>query len=211
MGSDAPTAADDERPLRTVTVRSFKLARVELTSEQYAVFARAVGRAAPELDGKQPAINISWNDAQAFIAWLNATSGMKFRLPSEAEWEYAARAGSATDYWWGDAYSADYANGTGTAGRDIWMESAPVGQSPANAFGLHDMNGNVWEWTADCYVQDYAGASSDGSPATGAADCGRVLRGGSWCDTPAWMRSATRNWFDAEERFDYVGVRLAHD
>jgi formylglycine-generating enzyme required for sulfatase activity len=185
--------------------------RFDLTSAQYAVFEQAVGTISPANRNAYPAVNVSWDDAQALIAWLNARSAVKFRLPSEAEWEYATRAGSDTDYWWGNAYSADEANGTGVKGRDVWMELAPVGQFPANRIGLYDMLGNVWQWTQDCYVPNYRGAPTDGSPVAGAADCGRVLRGGSWCDTPAWMRSSTRNWFDAAERFDYIGVRLAQD
>ncbi len=213
MGSEAG-AAEDEMPARDVSVRAFRLSRFEVTAAQYAAFAAATGRmqavVLPEA-ASLPAVNVSWDDAQAFIAWLNALSGESFRLPTEAEWEYAARAGSPAAYWWGDAFAADRVNGTGIHGRDRWLEAAPVGQFAANPFELHDMLGNAWEWTADCYFPDYAGAPSDGTARAGEPACGRVLRGGSWSDTAAWLRTATRNWFESGERFDYIGFRLAQD
>jgi formylglycine-generating enzyme required for sulfatase activity len=211
MGSTSHGSADDEHPVREVRLRAFRLARYDITEAQFAIYQRARGLPTPADPGALPAVNISWDDAQAFIAWLDAASGRHFRLPSEAEWEYAARAGTRTDYWWGDSWSADYANGTGVRGRDIWAERAPVGRFPANRFGLFDMLGNVWQWTADCYAATYRNAPTDGSPVSGNSDCGRVLRGGSWCDTPDWMRVSTRNWFEADDRFDYVGVRLAEE
>lgn len=204
--------AEDEQPVHEVALKSFRLARFEVTAAQFAVFAAASGRTiALSSDPLQPAVNVSWNDAQAFIEWLNRLSGESYRLPTEAEWEYAARAGSTTAYEWGDTFEAERLNGTGTQGRDRWLEIAPVGQFAPNAFGLYDMLGNVWEWTADCYHSNYEGAPIDGSARPGAASCGRVLRGGSWSDQADWLRSATRNWFDAADRFDYIGLRLAHD
>lgn len=207
-----PGVAEDEHPPREVTLRSFRLGRFEITAAQFAVFAAATGRAAAiPANAMAPAVNVSWDDAQAFIRWLNAVSGERYRLPTEAEWEYAARAGSTTVYPWGDTFNATLLNGTGRHGSDQWLELAPVGQFAANNFGLHDMLGNVWEWTQDCYRPDYHGAPVDGSAQTGEPGCGRVLRGGSWSDRAEWLRPATRNWFDAGERFDYVGFRLAGD
>jgi formylglycine-generating enzyme required for sulfatase activity len=213
MGNDLGHA-DDELPVHRVDVRRFQLSRHEVTGRQFAVFARATGRtrgAAAAEESDHPATNISWDDAVAFIAWVNGSGVQQYRLPTEAEWEYAARAGTATRFWWGDEFQAGYVNGAGVSGNDRWAETAPVGSFPANPFGLHDILGNVWEWTADCYTPNYERAQPDGSAARGEQDCGRVLRGGSWSDTPLWLRSATRNWFDRGERFDYVGFRLASD
>ncbi len=213
MGSTSGIG-EDEHPAHRVSLRAFHLSRFEITRAQYQVFLRAMGRSAEKgpTDGSDhPAVNVSWDDAQRFISWLNGSSGEGYRLPTEAEWEYAARAGSATEYSWGDLFERDYLNGTGVGGHDQWLETAPVGRFPANAFGLHDMLGNVWEWTADCYHPDYENAPVDGSAHTGEETCGRVLRGGSWSDIPAWLRTATRNWFDRGDHFDYVGLRLARD
>lgn len=207
-----PGVVEDEHPQHDVTVRGFRLGRFEVTAAQFAEFAKATGRSA-EASGEAayPAVNVSWDDAQAFIQWLNAVSGERYRLPTEAEWEYAARAGSISTYPWGDAFDATQLNGTGLHGRDRWLETAPVGQFAPNAFGLYDMLGNVWEWTQDCYRPDYEGAPVDGGARAEEPGCGRVLRGGSWSDRAEWLRPATRNWFDAGDRFDYVGFRLAAD
>jgi len=209
MGSDAGLA-EDEHPAHEVEVRAFSLSRYEVTFEQYTAFAAATARpVSAAAHPGHPAINISWDDAQAFVSWLNALSGAQYRLPSEAEWEYAARAGSRSAYWWGDEFIAQNVNGSGS--QDGWAETSPVGSFTQNPFGLYDMLGNVWEWTADCYHADYTGASGHSAPRSGPETCGRVLRGGSWSDTAIWLRSATRNWFDRSDRFDYVGFRLAHD
>ncbi|MEQ1579145.1 MAG: SUMF1/EgtB/PvdO family nonheme iron enzyme [Steroidobacteraceae bacterium] len=213
MGS-LPGQGEDEQPVHAVTVASFMMSRYEVSASQFAIFEKATGRT-PVGDGssgeRRPAANISWDDAVAFIKWLNALGGTRYRLPSEAEWEYAARGGLATAYWWGDSYQQGRVNGSGLGGADVWAETAPVDTLAANAYGLYHVLGNVWEWTADCYFPDYDGATPDGSARKGDDACGRVLRGGSWSDTPVWLRASTRNWFDRTERFDYVGFRLAAD
>jgi len=212
MGS-ASGVGEDEHPVHPVTVNAFLLSRFEVTASQFAVFERETGRPATQnpLQANHPAINISWDDAMAFIRWLNQSSRLRFRLPSESEWEYAARAGATTEYWWGNDFVPGRINGTGLRGDDTWTETAPVDSLAPNGRGLYHVLGNVWEWTADCYYADYAGSPGDGSARPGEDACGRVLRGGSWSDTPAWLRVSTRNWFDRTERFDYVGVRLAAD
>lgn len=213
MGSDSGQG-EDEQPVHAVSVPSFLLSRYEVTAAQFAIFEQETGRtpvgggyAGPD----HPAANISWDDAVAFTAWLNRLGDVAYRLPSEAEWEFAARGGSSGRYWWGDSYQPGNVNGSGLGAADVWAETAPVHSLPANPFGLFNVLGNVWEWTADCYFPDYTGAAADGSARTGDEACGRVLRGGSWSDTPAWLRTSTRNWFDRAERFDYVGFRLAAD
>lgn len=213
MGSD-DGQGEDEQPAHAVTVPSFLLSRYEVSAAQFAVFEQDTGRTpvgAGQAGPDHPASNVSWDDAMAFITWLNQRGDVAFRLPTEAEWEFTARAGSRERYWWGDSYEPGMANGSGLGAADVWAETAPVHSLSPNTFGLFNVLGNVWEWTADCYFPDYVGAPANGSARTGDEACGRVLRGGSWSDTPAWLRTSTRNWFDRAERFDYVGFRLAAD
>lgn len=213
MGSP-PGRGEDEQPLHSVTVRSFLMSKYEVSASQFAIFEQATGRTPDsngQLGGEHPAANISWDDAVGFVSWLNSLSSGRYRLPSEAEWEYAARGGSSAAYWWGESYLAGQVNGTGLGAADVWAETAPVNSLAANAYGLHHVLGNVWEWTADCYFPDYGSAPADGSARSGDDACGRVLRGGSWSDTPMWLRVSTRNWFDRTERFDYIGFRLVAD
>ena len=133
-------------------------------------------------------INVSWDDAQAYVAWLSKETGQPYRLLSEAEWEYAARAGTTTRYSWGDdPPTPEQAN----FGRNVG-KTTEVGTYPPNPWGLHDMHGNVWEWVEDCWNESYQGAPSDGSAWT-SGDCSRrVLRGGSWVNDPEYLRSADR-------------------
>ena len=142
-----------------------------------------------------PAINVNWDDAQTYVKWLSGITGKDYRLLSEAEYEYAARAGTETKYPWGDDIKLDgkpMANCDGCGGEWGGKQTAPVGSFPANSFGLYDMVGNVWEWTEDCWHENYDGAPADGSPWTN-GDCDtRVGRGGSWVDLPDLLRSASR-------------------
>ena len=170
-----------------------------------------------------PAVCLNWYDAQAYVAWLNAkvrgrlaaASGGDgpYRLPSEAEWEYAARAGTATARWWGDAIGSGNANCNGCGSKWDGRELAPVGSLAANYFGLYDMLGNVWQWTDDCWNESYVGAPGDGS-AWRSGDCSkRVLRGGSWSNVPEFVRAATRSRADAAGRdanySSYAGFHVA--
>lgn len=170
-----------------------------------------------------PAVCVSWNDAQAYVAWLRKRTGKPYRLPSEAEWEYAARARAATAYPWGDTASRAYANyGAETCcseradGADRWLYTSPVGSFPPNAFGLYDMVGNAWQWVQDCYAESYATAPLDGSAVDPATCQFRVLRGGTWGDPPRLIRPAFRNWAPPprwpsawEYRSGGVGFRVA--
>jgi len=173
---------------------------------------------------RTPAVCLSWRDAHAYIAWLNTKARSRtltasgsadgpYRLASEAEWEYAARAGTTTARWWGDAIGVDHANCNGCGSQWDGREIAPVGSFPANPFGLYEMLGNAWQWTEDCWHESYTGAPTDGSPwLTG--DCAkRVLRGGSWSNVAVFIRSAARSHGDAEGHdFDYsiyAGIRVA--
>ena len=134
--------------------------------------------------GRRPVINVSWNDAQDYVEWLSAQTGHAYRLLSEAEWEYVARAGSSTVYSWGDDIGSNRANCDGCGSQWDYDRTAPVGSFAANGFGVHDMHGNVWEWVEDCWNGSYAGAPTDGS-AWRSGECEqRVLRGGSWNISP---------------------------
>ena len=145
------------------------------------VGAAAIGRATWVWGrGNRPAIDVSWHEAQAYVAWLSEKTGKRCRLLSESEWEYAARAGAATRYSWGDGIGRNRANCSGCGSRWDDRQTAPVGSFAANGFGLHDMHGNVWEWVADCWNGSYAGAPSDGSARESGNCSRRVLRGGAW-------------------------------
>jgi sulfatase modifying factor 1 len=176
-------------------------------------------------DDSHPVVGVSWNDALAYVDWLAKQTGQAYRLPSEAEWEHAVRAGTTTArFWGGDANQAcAYANvgdRSLKSSRPKWpyvihecedgfLETAPVGRFAANRFGLHDMIGNVWEWTQDCWNDSYTGAPWDGLPWP-QGDCGRrVVRGGSWYDPPEFARAAFRNWSGPGLRGSNLGFRLA--
>jgi formylglycine-generating enzyme required for sulfatase activity len=160
--------------------------------------------------GKHPVIYVSWIDAKEYTEWLSRKTGKFYRLLSEAEWEYAARAGSTDKYAFGDTLDAKQAKFS--AGKQGVGETVEVGSFPANAWGLHDMHGNVWEWVEDCYLQDYVGAPTDGSPRSGPG-CGssRVLRGGSWDYNPEDLRSAVRYRLPPYYRVDEIGFRVARE
>lgn len=176
-----------------------------------------------------PAVCLDWKDAAAYIAWINAKARAArpalaahadgpYRLPSEAEWEYAARAGTTTARWWGDAVGSGNANCNGCGSRWDHKLLAPVDAFAANPFGLYGMLGNAWEWTADCWHPSYVGAPADGRAWQGGGDCGkRAIRGGAWNNVPLFVRSAARVGAGANgtaQDFDYstlTGFRLARD
>ncbi len=202
-----------------MSVEDFYIGQYEVTFAEYDVFARATGRALPKDEGwgrgNQPVINVSWLDAVAYTEWLSTQTGQNYRLPAEAEWEYAARSGTQTAYWWGSQASHDFANygkdeccAGHIENRDRWEYTSPVGRFPASAWGLHDMLGNVWEWTCSEYDSDYGGAESE-CASKNDASAQRVLRGGSWYIPPRWVRSADRDGSTPDNRGNYLGFRLA--
>jgi formylglycine-generating enzyme required for sulfatase activity len=205
----------DERPVHPVSVRGFHIARHAVTFAQYDAYTDATGRPRAADAGfgraRQPVVDVSWEDAQSFIQWLNERSGLHYRLPSEAEWEYAARAGSTAHFPWGEGYVAGLANGAGTPEGDRYAHAAPVGSFPPNVWGLYDMVGNVEQWTADCYSESYAGAPQDGSAADDEHCAQRVRRGGSWGLAPWFLRADYRNSADPRLRSDAIGFRIARD
>ena len=153
--------------------------------------------------GLRPVINVSWQDAQAYVDWLSSRTGKRYRLLSEAEWEYVARAGTTGRYHFGETISPESAN----YGKR--RNTVPVGSYSSNAFGLYDVHGNVWEWVEDCWEDDYEGAPETQSPWESGRCSRRVLRSGSWDYKPEEIRSAYRDSAEVEERDDDIGFRVA--
>ena len=207
---------DDELPVRDVRVASFALSKYEVTFEEYERFATATGRRQPGDwgwgGGSRPVAGVSWEDAMAYADWLSDETGERYRLPSEAEWEYAARAGTRTAYSWGQNIGRNRANCDSCGSRWDDDEAAPVGSFAANTWGLHDMHGNVSEWVADCWHENYARAPGAGSAWLSGGDCRRrVLRGGSWLGGPVYLRSAERGRMEPGLQYANVGFRVARN
>ena len=216
---------DDEGPVHRVTIGSpFAVAKYEVTFEEWEACVRGgvcdedlLGEGYSRLDerswgrGRQPLINVDWRDAHAYVAWLSRESGAPYRLLSEAEWEYVARAGSETAYGWGGVIGKNRANCGSCGSRWDGEQTAPVGSFEANAFGLYDVHGNVEEWVEDRRNDNYAGAPTDGT-AWKRGDCAtRVVRGGSWRSEPGNLRSAARSGYSHEARTDTIGFRVARN
>jgi formylglycine-generating enzyme required for sulfatase activity len=205
---------DDEGPRHRVTVRPFAIGRYEVTFAEWdaCVAAKACDHRPGDKGwgrGNRPVIDVSWSDAHNYLRWLASRTGHEYRLPSEAEWEYAARAGSETRYWWGDEVGRDKANCDGCGSRWDNERTAPVASFAANAFGLYGVHGNVWEWVEDCWHDSYGGAPADGSAWT-SGSCGkRVLRGGAWSGEPRFVRSANRGRSGPGFRNRTYGFRVA--
>jgi len=205
MGSDK---SSDEKPPHTVRIRSFLMSRTEVTQKQWQDVMGSNPSRFTACGPECPVENVSWNDVQEFIVKLNQKTRQKYRLPSEAEWEYAARAGTTSEWSHGndDSRLGNYAWYSQNSG----SKTQAVGQRLPNAFGLFDMHGNVWEWTQDCWHETYAGAPADGSSwVAGCSASYRVLRGGAWYGIPAILRSASRLRNDPDTRFYNIGFRLA--
>ncbi|MET0070045.1 MAG: formylglycine-generating enzyme family protein [Candidatus Thiodiazotropha sp.] len=224
MGSDSDTDSDaysEELPQHRVVIKSFYLGQYTVTFAEYAAFANTTKRELPGDEGwgrdRRPVINVSWVDAVAYADWLSQQTGRRYRLPSEAEWEYAARAGSTTRYSWGNDIDQDgklRANCDGCGSQWDDKQTAPVGCFKPNTFGLYDMSGNVSEWVQDCWHSDYLKAPSDGSAwlENNKIDHDRrVLRGGSWNSKPGRLCSAYRDWGYAASRNKTLGFRIAQD
>jgi formylglycine-generating enzyme required for sulfatase activity len=213
MGSNE---ASDETPIhRVVLAKAFAVGKFEVTFADWDACAAdnaCVHKPKDQGWGRatRPVIYISWNDVtKAYLPWLSRKTGHSYRLLSEAEWEYAARAGSTTVYAWGDQPGSNNANCDRCGSAWGNKQTAPVGSFAANAFGLHDMHGNVWEWTQDCYVNSYSGAPSNGSARTKPKCESHVVRGGGWSDRPMYLRSAIRYGDPPDYRSNYVGFRIA--
>jgi formylglycine-generating enzyme required for sulfatase activity len=207
----------DEGPQRWVDVPRFALSKFEVTQGEWLAVMGGNPSIGIGCGLNCPVENVSWNDAQEYVRRLSQRTGQNYRLPAEAEWEYAARAGSTTAYPWGERASRDHANyGTDACcsgraeGRDHWVETAPVGQFLFNAFGLHDMHGNVWEWVQDVWHDNYVGAPTDSTAwMEGEEQSRRVVRGGAWGSSPQGLRSANRSWDTPYSSNNFTGLRIA--
>jgi formylglycine-generating enzyme required for sulfatase activity len=200
------------KPPHQVTVPEFYLGKYEVTFSQYEVFCKETKCDLPSDEGfgmlNRPAINIKHSEAIAFTKWLSKKSGQTFRLPTEAEWEYAARAGKSTNYWWGTGIGEGNANCMNCGSEWDKKMTAPVGSFRANPYGLYDMQGNVYEWVADSWHKDYQGAPADGSAWVDKTAKQYVSRGGSWLEIPSSLYVFSRNWSDADERRKDIGFRV---
>lgn len=262
----SPFLRQTETPQHRVTIKAFAAGKFDITKQQWAAFVKATGHisksacswaALPEdtakpwiankaanwnhlgfaQDSSHPVVCISWNDAQDYIQWLSKKTGKNYRMLTEAEWEYAARAGTSSAFPWGDSASHEYANyGTDTTagigfrfGRDKWVETSPVGAFPPNQFGLYDMHGNVLQWVEDCVSSSYTDQQPlDGSAyrsedtidmkremwtrMNGKKACSfRICRGGDAWDPPPLIRSASRNWGEISDNRedDYSSAGLS--
>jgi formylglycine-generating enzyme required for sulfatase activity len=240
--------SEDEGPQRTVKIaKPFAVGKLEVTRDQFEAFVTASGfKVADECSvwtgsmwkkqsgsfrklgfdqtGNHPAVCVSWDDAKAYAEWLSKKAGKPYRLLSEAEWEYAARAVTEAKpqpryYFGNDAKElCGYANGADRSTSIFWKNTecddgvgegtAESGHYKPNPFGLYDMHGNVWEWVEDCYKDSYAGAPSDGTAST-SGDCSlRVRRGGAWIYFPGYLRAANRGWSRPDDRLDDLGLRV---
>lgn len=239
---------DDEGPVHSVNITAFAIGKTEITRGQFAEFMKKTGYNIGDKcwtlekgqyeerqgnwhelgyaqDDKHPVACINWNDATAYAKWLSQKTGKKYRLPSEAEWEYAARGNTKTARYWGESPddACRYANGADKTAQvkipgapswrihnctDRYAYTAPAGSFKANALGLKDMLGNVWEWTEDIYHDSYNGAPTDGSAWIVDGDK-HLLRGGSWNNSPMDLRAAVRYKTDPALRFSSFGFRLA--
>jgi formylglycine-generating enzyme required for sulfatase activity len=225
MGSpdSEPERSTDEQQ-HSVTIKPFAIGKYEVSFAEYDRFAKKTGRTPPDDSGwgrgDRPVINVSWDDATAYAAWLAEQTGRPYRLPTEAEWEYAARAGTDSPFWTGDCISTDQANyngnfdynGCGAKTGVYRKQTLPVDSLAANPWGLHQVAGNVWEWTCSVYADPYDGKEmkciSNNDAKSGS---NRVVRGRAWDGLPSWLRSAFRNGYRPSTRGDNLGFRLAQD
>ena len=226
MGDLDGSGSSNERPVHTVTIsRRIAMGQYPVTFEDYDRYAencgflKALFGNKPESPydngwgrGRRPVIDVNWHDARAYAAWLSEQTGKRYRLPSESEWEYAARAGTETAYSWGNEIGVNRANCDGSGSKWSGEQTSPVGSFAPNGFGLYDMHGNVWEWVEDCYHESYEGAPTDGRAwTTGCEPARAVVRGGSWGNGPRGLRSAYRDWYWPSVRYFDFGFRLVQD
>jgi formylglycine-generating enzyme required for sulfatase activity/CRP-like cAMP-binding protein/chromosome segregation ATPase len=212
MGSAGNSLNFDERPQHPVNLSPYAIGKYEVSFAEYDRFAQATGRRLPPDEGwgrdNRPVINVSWEDAEAYARWLSEQTGHRYRLPSESEWEFAARGDTENAFWWEGVTSTNPANCFDCGSRWDGTRTAPVGSFQANTFGLHDTSGNVQEWTGDCYHPNYQNAPSDGSAWQTPGCTRRVARGGSYTSPLDSVRSAKRGEYDQGTRLDNLGFRL---
>jgi formylglycine-generating enzyme required for sulfatase activity len=205
MGSSDGVGTSDERPRHQVTIAPFWMSKYPITQAQYQAIAGKNPSNFTEKGEQKPVEKVSWWEAIAFCEKLGEKGDRVFRLPSEAEWEYACRAGTETPFYFGEEISVEQVNHD-----SHYMQTTDVGNFPANSFGLYDMHGNVWEWCADHWHENYKGAPTDGSAwLTKDKNTSRLLRGGSWDVDPDYCRSAFRFNLSPDGQFNGFGFRVA--
>ncbi len=216
MGSPPHLPYAEERPQLEVTLQAFSISKNEITFTEYQKFTRATNRRTPSDNGwgrqDNPVINVTWEDASAYAEWLTQQTGKRYRLPSEREWEYAARAGTTTAYWWGNRVDKRHPQANCGVCGSHWdgTKIAPVGQFPANDFGIHDVIGNVMEWTRSCYHMNYAGAPEVGNIWESNADCTQyMVRGSAFNTYKRDIRITRRQAFNPKSRSNNLGFRVA--
>ena len=208
MGSDDDPS---EKPIHRVTIKSFAISKFPITVREWnACVAAKSCSYTPTGKDDAPVTNLSWTDTQQFVEWLSKVTQKPFRLPTEAEWEYAARGGTRSKFWWGDHLEVAMANCKGC--NEPYETSQPlnVGSFKPNPFGLYDMGGNIHQWVADCWHENYKGAPSDGSAWTENDCLSRVIRSGSWKNDPSYVRPSNRDHYDATVRYPTHGLRVAY-
>jgi len=210
-GSFAMGSSDDpsEQPVHQVTIKPFSISKFPLTVQEWnACFAAKACSFEATGKGDAPVTNVSWSDARQFVAWLSEATRKAYRLPSEAEWEFAARGGTQTKYWWGDQLQPGMANCKDCAST-VSGQPEKVGNFRPNPFGLYDMGGNVDQWVEDCWHRNYQGAPVDGSAWTGNDCTSHVIRSGSWKNDARYIRPANRDSYDTNVRYPTHGFRVA--
>jgi len=213
MGDNFNEGFSDELPVHTVYLDTYYISKYEVTFEQYDEFCDATGRTKPSDEGwgrgDRPVIHVNWNDAKAFCDWMSGETGENIHLPTEAQWEKAARGTDQRRYPWGngspDNSLANYAN---NLGKTLPVGSYPEGVSP---YGIHDMAGNVWEWCSDWYDYDYYSSSPTNNPQGPSSRPYHVRRGGSWSNLAHVIRSALRDYYSPSSSDFSVGFRLCKD
>ncbi|ABC33307.1 uncharacterized conserved protein [Hahella chejuensis KCTC 2396] len=220
VGDQPHGVSTDEGPRHEVVAqRPYAISATEVRFADYDRFAQATQRNLPSDEGwgrgDQPVINVSWDDAVAYTRWLSEQSGHSYRLPSEAEWEYAARGGTQTHYWWGD----DYVQGVDHCDKDLGdcpagtalFHPGPVGRFSANPYGLFDVSSNVAEWTLDCYHESHAGAGDSLAPRMDGDCSAKVVKGGTWMNASPYVQPSIRAGVGPEERVRTIGFRVLRE
>jgi formylglycine-generating enzyme required for sulfatase activity len=201
---------ESEMPVHQVAIKPFEISKFPITIRDWnECVAAKVCQYVPSGEEDAPVTNLSWSDTQQFLTWLSQITQKSFRLPSEAEWEYAARAGTDTNYWWGDQLQQGMADCKGCVDAYDSAQPLKVGSLKANPFGLYDMGGDVDQWVEDCWHSGYQGAPVDGSPWTEDSCLSHVVRSGSWKNDPSYVRPASRDHYDTDVRYPTHGFRIA--
>jgi formylglycine-generating enzyme required for sulfatase activity len=207
MGSNEDPS---EKPIHRVTIKPFAIGKYPTTVREWNECAAAKGcNFVATGKDEAPVANVSWSDARQYVAWLADATRKAYRLPSEAEWEFAARGGTQSKYWWGDQLQPGMASCKDCAELATADQPVKVGNFKPNPFGLYDMGGGVDQWVEDCWHKNYQGAPADGSPWLGGDCTSRVVRSGSWKNDARYVRPANRDKYDADVRYPTHGLRVA--